>query len=102
MNFLKSFLSLRRFKVKGKSMQPFLKDDNRVLAFTDKKSLQNLSNSEIVIAKNPSGREVIKRVKELKNDKVFLLGDNARKSTDSRHFGFIDKSSVIGKFWKKY
>lgn len=34
--------------------------------------------------------------------KLFVLGDNRRKSLDSRYFGFVDQSSVVGKVDIRY
>jgi type IV secretory pathway protease TraF len=42
------------------------------------------------------GRPVIKRVTQLKKDKGFLEGDNKGESTDSRTWGWIAKSDIIG------
>ena len=102
MNLFKAFFSLKRFKVKGKSMKPFLMEGDRLLAFTDKKSLENVVSGDVVIVKTSDGRELIKRVAECKEQKLFLLGDNSEESIDSREFGFLDKAGLIGKFWKKY
>ncbi len=35
-------------------------------------------------------------------DKYLLLGDNRRQSTDSRYFGLVDKSDIIGKIILRY
>jgi signal peptidase I len=41
---------------------------------------------------------------KLKADQVFVLGDNRQdpKTKDSRDFGPVDKSSVIGRVWLRY
>ncbi len=33
---------------------------------------------------------------------VYVLGDNTSESRDSRHFGAIERSRIIGKAWRKY
>ena len=43
------------------------------------------------------GREKIKRISELKDGRVYLLGDHADASTDSRQFGWIPLEMVIAK-----
>ncbi|MGB3023313.1 MAG: S26 family signal peptidase [Candidatus Saccharimonadales bacterium] len=42
------------------------------------------------------GREVVKRIIRDHGDTVWLAGDNARHSTDSRHYGAVDKSAILG------
>lgn len=39
--------------------------------------------------------EIIKRVSELKDNQLFLLGDNPLESTDSRQFGWLPLASVL-------
>jgi hypothetical protein len=43
------------------------------------------------------GREKIKRIVAIDYDTVYILGDNAQASTDSRHFGWIASSCIRGK-----
>lgn len=43
------------------------------------------------------GKLLIKRIKEVKREKVFFLGDNSNDSFDSRQFGYVDKKEVLGK-----
>ena len=53
---------------------------------------------DIVAAKDPrDGKILIKRVSKIKNNKYFVTGDNKKKSTDSRTFGWIKKKDIIGK-----
>jgi nickel-type superoxide dismutase maturation protease len=39
--------------------------------------------------------ELIKRVDQLEDDKVYVLGDNPEESTDSRHYGWLPVSSIL-------
>ncbi len=55
-----------------------------------------LEKGDLVAIKKDK-REMIKRVKAIKEGKIFVLGDNEKISLDSRNFGWIEKSEVIGK-----
>jgi len=44
-----------------------------------------------------NGKEKIKRVHEVADDKLFVLGDNAAASTDSRDFGWLPRETVTAK-----
>jgi type IV secretory pathway protease TraF len=45
-----------------------------------------------------SHREVekVKRISRVDGEKLYILGDNPPKSTDSRQFGWVDRRCVIG------
>lgn len=43
------------------------------------------------------GREKIKRLGKIDGQRIFVVGDNAVHSTDSRHFGWLSADSVIGR-----
>ena len=38
-----------------------------------------------------------KRIVKIVNSKIWVEGDNKKKSIDSRNFGFIEKKNIIGK-----
>jgi len=44
-----------------------------------------------------NNREVIKRVGNVTDGKLYILGDNSESSTDSRCYGWVHESSVTGK-----
>ncbi len=47
-------------------------------------------------------REVLKRITDIKDGKVYLLGDNAETSTDSRTYGWVQDRHIVGKVvWPK-
>lgn len=50
---------------------------------------------DIVVARYKR-QEIIKRVAEFKHGLVYLLGDNPAYSTDSRHFGWLPASVIVG------
>lgn len=51
----------------------------------------------IVFKKSQSSLLLIKRIKKIEKNKLFLLGDNKLESADSRMFGWINKKNAIGK-----
>lgn len=51
---------------------------------------------DVVIARAPSGREIVKRVERIDAKGYFVVGDNRLDSTDSREFGSISKSAILG------
>ncbi len=100
-NLIPTFLSLKRFKVEGNSMNPLLLQGDRVLVFTKKN--QQIIEGDLVLAINPlNGKKIVKQVKKINGKKIFLIGVNEKESTDSREFGEIERENLIGKVWKKY
>ena len=62
---------------------------------------KSLDVGDIVIIRH-GGLEKIKRIRELKADRVFLVGDNQGYSTDSRSFGWLHTSVIVAKvIWPK-
>lgn len=87
------------FTVTGKSMEPTISSGHRVLACR----FGTFNTRDIVIIKDPgNGQYLLKRIKQKKDDLVFVEGDNKKESTDSRNFGWISKDSIIAKVWYPY
>lgn len=40
---------------------------------------------------------IIKRIKAINGEKIFVIGDNKKESTDSREFGWIERKDIVGK-----
>ncbi len=57
---------------------------------------RNPSVGDIVVL-NKENKSLIKRINKVKNNLYFVKGDNVEKSTDSRHFGWVEKKEIIGK-----
>lgn len=80
-------------KVSGHSMVPFLYPNDKILVssipyfFTKPKI-----NDVIVFLHNK--KRIVKRIKEINNKKLIVMGDN---QIDSRDFGLIDKDRILGK-----
>ena len=49
---------------------------------------------DVVIARHHR-MELIKRISAMQDGQVFLLGDNAEASTDSRQFGWLPTTAII-------
>ncbi len=47
-----------------------------------------------IVVLNQRGRSIIKRVVRIERDQIWIEGDNAAASTDSRQFGYIDSDKV--------
>ncbi len=78
-------------RVNGESMPPTLLQGQVVVCMTR----GTYRVGDIIVAL-VDGREVVKRIIRDHGDTVWLAGDNARHSTDSRHYGAVDKSAILG------
>jgi type IV secretory pathway protease TraF len=72
-------------------MHPHLPHGKLVLALRHKKP----KVGDVVIVKHHR-IEVLKRIHEIQGELAYLLGDNPDESTDSRHYGWLPLSSIIG------
>lgn len=59
---------------------------------------------DIVVAQHPDQPKlkVIKRIAEVGETTVTILGDNPTESTDSRHYGAISRSLLLGKITSQW
>ncbi|MHB1865319.1 MAG: S24 family peptidase [Candidatus Saccharimonadales bacterium] len=77
-------------RVVGNSMLPTLKPGTLVLATASLKP----KVGRLVIVNN-NGVEVVKRLVHIKGDRLYIVGDNAQESTDSRNFGWLKDNCLL-------
>jgi len=84
-------------QVQGDSMLPVLKAGQLVIG----RQTRELRPGDVVIVSH-DGLEKIKRIERQQGDLIYLLGDNAAASTDSRQFGWVQASHIVAKVvWPK-
>ena len=85
-------------RVVGGSMSPKLSPGQLLLATP---IFRHIHPGQVVIVEH-DGKQKVKRVERVADDKVFVIGDNLDASTDSRHFGWVDEQQIIARvFWPK-
>lgn len=77
-------------RVRGDSMRPSLMP-GQVVVF-----LRWVVHENDIVLARINEREVIKRVRLEKNGRFFLTGDNRDESVDSRHYGAVPQSAILG------
>ena len=50
-----------------------------------------------LVAFKKDGKEMIKRIQNIRGREYFVVGDNLKESTDSRKFGPVKKEQIVGK-----
>ena len=79
-------------------MSPCLKSGDTVLVNRIIYTFISPALGDVVVLKEPKNKRVIvKRITRKVKNAYFVEGDNKMHSTDSREFGMIEKSDIIGK-----
>jgi len=99
-----------RYVVDGPSMEPAFRSGDRVLVNRLAYRKSRPRAGDVVVLRDPerAGHILLKRVATAPGSadpgpsRVFVLGDNAAQSRDSRSFGAIERERIIGKAWRKY
>lgn len=86
---------LFKFKVEGNSMTPAFNVGNMVLVNRFSYFFNRPKIGDVVVLKRE--KFMIKRIAKIKEKKFFIIGDNKEESIDSRSFGWIDRSEIVGK-----
>ncbi|CAN5630317.1 hypothetical protein BH23PAT2_BH23PAT2_03940 [soil metagenome] len=77
---------IRIRRINGDSMKPFLQPSQIVIG---RMFVRRPSVGKVVFFRH-DGIEKIKRITDVRDGSVYVLGDNNTYSTDSRDFGWID------------
>lgn len=95
-------------------MTPGYSNGDRLLISPVLLLFKKASEGDVVVIKHPNdqNKQLLKRVIGVPGDKIegvelglgeyYVLGDNKRKSEDSRHFGKIHRDQILGKVWFRY
>lgn len=77
-------------------MYPTLRSGEKIIVIN--KIFAHPKNDDVVVCLDPrTQRLLVKRIQQKKIKKYFVVGDNKRKSTDSRKFGWILEKDILGK-----
>ena len=101
-------MPVSRYIVDGPSMEPAYRAGDRLLVNRLAYIRHRPRPGEAIVFRDPDDRRrlLLKRVAAPPDASavtgVYVLGDNAAESRDSRHFGVIERSRIIGKAWRKY
>lgn len=88
-------IPLFKFKIEGNSMNPTFKSGDSVLVNRFSYFFNKPKIGDLVVLKRE--KYIIKRIARIKDNRVFIVGDNKSESTDSRSFGWLNKELIIGK-----
>lgn len=89
----------RVYKVRGHSMRPDYESGDVVLLDSSLHRDPLPSAGDVVVARHPYRRDthILKRVEHATEEgRLFLVGDERDESTDSRSFGPVHPSTVVG------
>ncbi len=101
---------LSRFAVEGPSMEPAYRPGDRLLVNRLAYLRRPPAPGEAVVIRDPEqpDRLLLKRVAAAPDDppvapdRIYVLGDNAVESRDSRQFGPLPRSAIVGRVWHRY
>ncbi len=88
------------YKVTDESMMPQFKPGGYVII---NRWFSWLAVGDVVVLRHPA-REmlIIKRISKIDGNMITVLGDSTAFSEDSRQFGPVDRSLVVGKVFRFY
>ncbi len=79
-------------RIVGDSMSPYLNDRDLIL-------VQRINKYRVgdVVGFKLNDKIFIKRIHEIKNHQIYVLGDNPDNSLDSRKLGWINRENLVFK-----
>jgi len=77
-------------------MEPLFKDGEKALASFIPYLISKPKVKDVVIFK-VKGKYFVKRVRDIKNGKYFVEGDNKKDSLDSKNLGKISNQEIVAK-----
>ena len=80
--------------VSGHSMQPFLREGDRVVVFRWAYIFSQPRKGDVIVFSDSDGKACVKRVTAVAESKLVVEGDN---KGDSRKVGPVERKSVLGK-----
>ena len=88
----------RHARVDGDSMSPSLAPGDLVIFQPITSDDKRLKAGCVVVVRHPlqPATLLIKRLIAINNSGLELRGDNERASTDSRHFGLVNRDNLLG------
>ena len=93
---------LARFRISDPSMEPGLRAGDYVVVNRWAYRSKRPAVGDVVVLRHPRepALHIVKRVSALHGPgKVFLVGDNAVSSEDSRVFGPVSQDLIVGRVW---
>lgn len=89
---------LRIVKVTGDSLTPMFREGDFVLISKIPFLLNSLKVGDIIVFEHPIYGRLIKRIERFASDGVqIIVTGNHEWSVDSRQFGPVDRSTILGK-----
>ena len=83
-------------KVKDNSMEPIFREGDYIISLPY--FFSSPSAGDVIILKHPrKNKLLLKRIEKVSGNEFFVKGDNKAHSEDSRKFGPVKKSHIVGK-----
>jgi nickel-type superoxide dismutase maturation protease len=101
---LRALLPFDRFVVEGESMAPSVSPGERVFVNRAAYWFGTPKAGDVVVLRDPRepDRLLLKRIDVAHGNSFEVAGDNPDASTDSRAFGPVPATLILGKVWFRY